>query len=318
MILKRLTEECRVEYLANSENQTTIYENGNDGWIKDKEVTARPLSTVILHEQQKELLVHDLRRFLDPKTKHRYSTHSIPYKRGYLLYGPPGTGKTSFSLSIAGEADMDIYVINMHSIDDWKLKTLFRSLPKKCVVLLEDIDAAGATCSRSFNPDGPESEREKRSQKKAVTLSGLLNALDGVSSQEDRVLIMTTNHPEKLDDALTRPGRVDLKIAFQLANRSMAKDIYRFMFKESEYDYGDVNQQGNHDEAVKKQRDHDEMVEEQAEAFAAKVPESEFSPAEIMAHLQQHWSSPADAVKHCGQWVHDLLKEKKAKKATSG
>ncbi|CAI6057959.1 unnamed protein product [Clonostachys chloroleuca] len=240
MILKRLTEECRHEYLANSENQTTIYENGNDGWIKDKAVTARPLSTVILHEQQKELLVHDLRGFLDPKTKHRYSTHSIPYKRGYLLYGPPGTGKTSFSLSIAGEAGMDIYVINMHSIDDWKLKTLFRSLPKKCVVLLEDIDAAGATCSRSFNPEGPESDREKRSQKKGVTLSGLLNALDGVSSEEDRVLIIITNRPEKLDNALIRPGRVDLKIAFQLANRSMAKDIYRFVFKESEYDYGDV------------------------------------------------------------------------------
>lgn len=120
LILKRLTVESRFEYLANSKNQTTIYENHNDSWIKDKAVTVRPLSTVILHEQQKELLVHDLKNFPDPKTKHRYSAHSIPYKRGYLLYGPPGTGKTSFSLSIAGEADMDIYVINMHSVDDRK------------------------------------------------------------------------------------------------------------------------------------------------------------------------------------------------------
>lgn len=48
--------------------------------------------------------------FLDPQTRRWYSEHSIPYKRGYLLYGPPGTGKSSFSLSIAGELDMDIYV----------------------------------------------------------------------------------------------------------------------------------------------------------------------------------------------------------------
>lgn len=51
-----------------------------------------------------------------------------------------------------------------------------------------------------------------------VTLSGLLNAIDGTSSPEGHVLIMTTNFPEALDEVLTRPGRVDVKVEFGLAD----------------------------------------------------------------------------------------------------
>ncbi|CAG9956760.1 unnamed protein product [Clonostachys rosea f. rosea IK726] len=307
-ILKVFMEECRLEYLNESKNKTTIYGHRGDYWRRDKAVAARPLSTVILSEQQKEPLIKDIEKFLDPKTKHRYSTHSIPYKRGYLLYGPPGTGKTSFSLSIAGALDMDIYAVTIPSMDDQKLKDLFNALPNKCVVLLEDIDAAGATCTRDSDPEDSDSDGDTRSQKTTVTLSGLLNAFDGVSSKDGRVLIMTTNHPRKLDPALTRPGRVDLKIAFQFASRSITKEIYYFMFRQPGDDYGDDN----------KQQDHDEKIKIQAEEFAAKIPEFKFSPAEVMAYLQQHWDSQADALEHCDQWVDDLLQEKKAKKEASG
>lgn len=58
-------------------------------------------------------------------------------------------------------------------------------------------------------------------------------------------------------------------------------------------------------------------VERQMNAFAAKVPESEFSPAEIMSYLVRHWHSPATAIEHCDQWAVDLLQEKKAKKGAS-
>ncbi|KAH7125035.1 hypothetical protein B0J13DRAFT_455185 [Dactylonectria estremocensis] len=89
---------------------------------------------------------------------------------------------------------------------------------------------------------------------------------------------MTTNHSEKLDHALTRPGRVDLKVEFQLADRGIAREIYRFMFGQPESNIAEAIQQegcgGN--------------FERQADAFAAKVPESEFSPAEIIAYLLRH------------------------------
>jgi chaperone BCS1 len=316
-ILKCLMEDCRLIYLAGLKSKTAIYGHRGDHWKKEKAVYARPLSTVVLDKEQKDRVMNDVQKFLDPKQKHRYSAHSIPYKRGYLLHGPPGTGKTSFSLSIAGALDMDIYVVSIPGMNDEKLKDLFTALPDRCVVLLEDIDAARATSSRDSNTEDSDSDGDMRSPRKGVTLSGLLNVLDGVSSQEDRVLIMTTNHLGKLDDALTRPGRVDLKIAFQLATRSIANEIFRFMFKQPEYDHGVVDQQGNHDEKINGQAK-TEKIEEQAKKFAEEIPESVFSPAEVMAYLQQHWDSSADAVEHCGQWVHDLFEEKKTRKTKKG
>ncbi|KAL2010636.1 hypothetical protein VTN00DRAFT_6443 [Thermoascus crustaceus] len=62
--------------------------------------------------------------------------------------------------------------------------------------------------------------------KKGISLSGLLNAIDGVASHEGRVLVMTTNHPEKLDDALIRPGLVDMKIGFTLASQEQIKELF--------------------------------------------------------------------------------------------
>ncbi|KAH7302879.1 P-loop containing nucleoside triphosphate hydrolase protein, partial [Stachybotrys elegans] len=302
-VLKDLLEDCRLEYLDDLKNKTTIHGHRDDHWRKEKAVVARPLSTVILDAKQKEPLIKDIRDFLNPDTRRWYTEHSIPYKRGYLLHGPPGTGKSSFSLSIAGELDMDIYVVSIPGANDRMLKSLFAGLPDRCVVLLEDIDAAGAACSRDSNSEDSDSDGDARPQKRGVTLSGLLNVLDGVASQEDRVLVMTTNHPQRLDPALTRPGRIDKEVEFQLANRGIAKDIFHFMF-------GQPEKIGR----VSRQKEGDGDVESQADKFAAKVPESEFSPAEIMSYLLPHRSCPAAAVKHCGQWVDDLRKEKQAKK----
>jgi hypothetical protein len=72
----------------------------------------------------------------------------IPYRGGYLLYRPPGTGKSSLSLSIAGECYLDIYILNISSVDEDSLRGLFAELPARCVVLLEDIDTVSATHSR--------------------------------------------------------------------------------------------------------------------------------------------------------------------------
>lgn len=114
---------------------------------------------------------------------------------------------------------MDIYVVSVPTVDDQTLKDLFNRLPDRCVVLLEDINAAGASHSRDSGSEDLDSDEEKTPRTKGVTLSGLLNTLDGVASQEDRVLIITTNYAEKLDKALIRPGRVNIKVEFQLANR---------------------------------------------------------------------------------------------------
>ena len=111
-------------------------------------IDIRPLDTVILDEEKKTALLEDIKAFLDPEIRAWYSRRGIPYWKGYLLYGPPGTGKSSLSLSIAGACDLDIYILNISSMDASSLGELFTELPAYCVILLEDIDAVDATQSR--------------------------------------------------------------------------------------------------------------------------------------------------------------------------
>lgn len=126
-----------------------------------------------MDEQVKDELLRDMEEFLDKTTQSWYAAHGIPYRRGYLLFGPPGTGKSSFSLSIAGRYDLDIYALNLSGVCDSKLVKLFAELPAHCVILLEDVDAAGMARGDDAGIG------QKNKPKSGVTLSGLLNALDG-------------------------------------------------------------------------------------------------------------------------------------------
>ncbi|EFZ04202.1 BCS1 and ATPase (AAA) domain protein [Metarhizium robertsii] len=216
-VLKDLVMECRKQYLKQIENKTTVFENRGAYWEKVVTKDVRPLSTIIIDEDQKHHLVNDVKQFLNSDTRLWYAERKIPYRKGYLLYGPPGTGKSSFCVSVAGELDVDIYTVSIPSVNDKTLQDLFAKLPPKCLVLLEDIDAIGGSRSQETE----EIDGETSGSKKTVTLSGLLNTLDGVASQEGRILIMTTNHKERLDQALIRPGRVDEKAEFPLADAKM-------------------------------------------------------------------------------------------------
>lgn len=293
-ILKDFLGECCDEYLHQVKNKTTIFENRGDHWKKVATKKIRPLSTVIVGEKQKQQLIADVKGFLDPETRNWFAKRTIPYRKGYLLHGPPGTGKSSFSLSVAGELDVDIYIVSMPGVNDRTLKDLFADLPQQCVVLLEDIDAVGMERS----PVSDDSDDESTKSKNGVTMSGLLNTLDGVASQEGRVLIMTTNHIEKLDEALIRPGRVDKKAEFQYADAPMTSQLFEFVFQQDAGDGGSPI---------------DPAVCDLAADFVRKVPEREFSPAEILSHLLQYRQSPTAAVEHADEWVTTMQREKKGR-----
>ncbi|KAJ5474112.1 hypothetical protein N7475_003678 [Penicillium sp. IBT 31633x] len=104
---------------------------------------------------------------------------------------------------------------------------LFSELPPHCIILLEDVDAAGLGRRDDTNAD------QENNSSSEVTLSGLLNVLDGVSSQEGRVLVMTTNHIEHLDKALIRPGRIDKKVHFKLADENISTQLFHTVFKQT-------------------------------------------------------------------------------------
>ncbi|OJD12142.1 hypothetical protein AJ78_07213 [Emergomyces pasteurianus Ep9510] len=213
-ILRALLSDCRAEYLKLIQRKTTVFEHHDGEWRKAKARDIRPISTVIMDEGEKTALLKDIKDFLDERARGWYARRGILYQRRFLLYEPPGIKKSSFSLSVAGRFELDIYVLNLSSIDDSRLSSLFAQLSLHCVILLEDIDAASTARTEDSettkNTDQATVDPSQKSKSQGnVSLSALLNALNGVSSQEGRLLIMTTNHIERLDDALIRPDRVD-------------------------------------------------------------------------------------------------------------
>ncbi|XP_061918249.1 mitochondrial chaperone BCS1-like [Entelurus aequoreus] len=166
----------------------------------------RPLSSVVLEAGVAERLVDDVKEFIgNPKW---YTDRGIPYRRGYLLYGPPGCGKSSFITALAGELGYSICLMSLsdRSLSDDRLNHLLSVAPQQSIILLEDVDAAFV--SRDLLPTENPLAYQGMGR---LTFSGLLNSLDGVASSEARIVFMTTNFIDRLDSALIRPGRVDLK-----------------------------------------------------------------------------------------------------------
>jgi len=294
-VLREFFSECRAEYLNLVKNKTSVFEHRDGDWKKTRAIDIRPLDTVILDEKKKTALLNDIQAFLDPQTRAWYSRRGIPYRKGYLLYGPPGTGKSSLSLSIAGACDLDIYILNIASVGDSSLGELFSELPAHCVILLEDIDAVDATQSRQrgtvkTGQDETNSSTKEKSQGR-VSLSTLLNVIDGVGSQEGRVLMMTTNHVERLDAALIRPGRVDMKLELGYTNRDINARLFCSVFM-----LDDNLPEGS-------RRGDEDTLRKLMTKFADKIPEHEFSPAEIQSFLLEYKRSPHMAVDNVQDWV---------------
>jgi len=119
---------------------------------------------------------------------------------------------------LAGLLSYDICVLNLseRGLADDKLNHLLSNAPERSFILIEDVDAAFNKRVRTTEDGLVSSDWNQRSlltshsYQSSVTFSGFLNALDGVASGEERIVFMTTNHAEKLDPALVRPGRVDL------------------------------------------------------------------------------------------------------------
>ncbi|MGD0053595.1 MAG: AAA family ATPase [Vulcanimicrobiaceae bacterium] len=211
---------------------------------------------MILADDAARNALADLQGFLADRTW--YVERGLPYRRGYLLHGPPGGGKSSLTFALASELGMDLYVLNLAApmLDDTLLALLMRRIPARGILLIEDVDAAFTAREKS---DTAASH---------VTFSGLLNALDGVSSRDSQITVMSTNHIERLDPALIRPGRVDCRLFLGNAQREQARELFARFFPESDL----------------------------AAAFADRVGDGAVSMAALQRHLVAHRSDPRAAV----------------------
>lgn len=206
------------------EGKTVIYNSMGPDWKTfGQPKRKRPIDSVVLEKGLKERILEDLEAFIEARTW--YLDRGIPYRRGYLLYGPPGTGKSSFIQALAGHLDFNIAILNVseRGLTDDRLNHLLTKVPSRTIVLLEDADAAFIN-RRKTDEDGYSGA--------TVTFSGLLNALDGVASAEERIIFLTTNHIERLDEALIRPGRIDMTVRIGEATEWQIEQLWDRFYAE--------------------------------------------------------------------------------------
>ncbi|EAQ90064.1 hypothetical protein CHGG_06683 [Chaetomium globosum CBS 148.51] len=228
-VLRQLFDDCRDGYLKLTNNKTAVFEYLRHGnWQRTSLKSIRPISTVVMDEEDKEGLLRDIESFLDPGALTWHANRGIPYRRGYLLYGPPGTGKSSLCLSLAGHFGLDMYILN---------------------------------------------------------LSG--------------------THGVPLDQALIRAGRVDRKLELPNADEDAAFRLFCMVFKGAKGDIPDPK---------RKAEDDDDTVENYGRQFVRKIPDGEFSPAEIQSYLVEHRGSARMALGKVQEWM-DRTRTERAKMA---
>ncbi|KAG7089762.1 hypothetical protein E1B28_011416 [Marasmius oreades] len=364
-LLVELLQEARDAYLADQAHSMCVFVSDvNNNW---KHVACRPkrsMRSIILDPGVKDMLLEDARDFLASKAW--YAERGIPFRRGYLLYGAPGSGKTSLIHSMAGELGLDVYIVSLSraGLDDNSLGELINELPERCIALMEDIDAAFThAVSRDSAPSTSMSSTPGNVNPPSSTgnlpvpgvaasrlsLSGLLNALDGVGAQEGRILFATTNKYSSLDPALCRPGRMDVHVEFKLASKFQATELFARFYNpfehletkedghggEKEIDSGYGSADGDAEGSVKEESAGPEDIDTKAlnhstpklsngqirtmaVQFADALPDREFSMAALQGYLMLYKTRPFTAVQNFEEWIRtereDRGKREKEKK----
>jgi chaperone BCS1 len=218
-----------------------IYEFGNNYWGQASLMERRMFDTVFIPSAQKKRILDAITDF--DNSKPWFMARGIPYHLGILIYGPPGSGKTSVIRAIASQLNKCIYVLQANRLEVLPKAVAF--LPKNTIFVIEDIDSSSAV----RDPDDTAPSGEDRNITvnvqgfgndttiKPANLSTVLNTLDGIGSSEGRIMILTTNHIERLSPALLRPGRIDLleKIDFITIN-----EFTCFLSRYYDMEYSDV------------------------------------------------------------------------------
>ncbi|XP_041018951.1 protein HYPER-SENSITIVITY-RELATED 4-like [Juglans microcarpa x Juglans regia] len=198
---KAITEETKTVKIH------TIDYNGTDYWSSINLDHPATFDTMAMDPDTKKALMEDLDRFT--VRKEYYRRVGKAWKRGYLLYGPPGTGKSSLVAAMANYLKFDIYDMDLREVQcNSDLRRLLIGTGSRSILVIEDIDCSAELQNRDLEKEAKSEEDGK------ITLSGLLNFIDGLWSScgDEKIIVFTTNHKDRLDPALLRPGRMDVHL----------------------------------------------------------------------------------------------------------
>jgi chaperone BCS1 len=222
LILYSINKEVLVDFIEkarkyNNEldknDKLTIRVLNDTHWMILSKLHKRPIETLFLDFNIEEL-VQEITNFFN--TENEYIENGVPFKMNFLFHGIHGAGKSSLIYSLASHFNMDIATLNItKDLDDNTFIKAITKIPDNTILVLEDVDALFI-------------ERESKTN---ISFSALLNILDGILRKHKLLTFLTTNHKDRLDEALIRPGRIDKEIKFTYCTNKQAEKMYDYFFK---------------------------------------------------------------------------------------
>jgi len=264
--MDKITEKDDKQYIYVYQKTENLDDESKLIYSEHLNIHNKNFTNVIFDDKDKLInYVHKFKSVPDNKVIEDFKKMGMPYKAGMLFWGSPGTGKTSTIKAILKETNRHGIIINLSNIESNKeLEEIFRNRKinnktyegNQLCFILEDCDATKLSSIKERetkptisikedNKDKSLSDELKNIisvQQKGFDLSCFLNILDGIIELYGVMIIVTTNHPDKIDEALIRPGRIDFKYEFKKSSR---KNIIEMLKLKYDFNNNDMNKYVN-------------------------------------------------------------------------
>lgn len=233
---ERLVEEFRIK---RDKNAVRIFQPEDGRWSMIGKLRLDHGETLVVDPDVEEQFFGSIQKFVD--NEQWYRKRGRAYKHTVVLEGPPGTGKTSLVKAAARRFRRDLHTLNL-ATDGRSLPKLISQLQPGDMLCIEDFDDVKSLHRRTEDPTKrlEMGEDDKKNDLMImdcdIQLSTFLNILQGVVELEDLIIVLTTNHIEKIDPAVYRPSRVDKTIHVPFLKDAEVKRYIDVMYDNPTYD----------------------------------------------------------------------------------
>lgn len=200
-----------------------IYSHGADGWAKVTSSSDKSFDDIIIDSKLKNTITERIDFFLN--NKDFYKKKNLPYKLSMMLHGKSGTGKTSIIKALCTYTNRPLYILEMSRVAPTKLSQLVASCTGG-ILVIEDVDRSGIVNTKQEPIEEDDSSNQSSVGRDHIGI--IMNAFDGLIEPNDVIIIFTTNHIDKIDEAMLRPGRIDCTFEIgTLSCKTVKENLYR-------------------------------------------------------------------------------------------